>query len=211
MRNTTRPLWLRLSIISLTFLIGADLSQGGEQAAHAGPAGAVVLIIRHAEKPESGSGLSVDGTKRANAYPGFFEHLKIDEKLAIPNELFATRDSENSERPRLTLEPLRAALHLPLNTEIKNKDFEVLADKLRGATYRGKTILICWHHGHIAGLLQALGATPSRLLPEGKWPENVYGWLIELRYDQEGRLKESAVINENLAPADAESPPPPAQ
>jgi hypothetical protein len=211
MRFITLPACLRICVISLAFFLGEGFSRGGEQATHAGPQEAVILIIRHAEKPESGPGLSADGIKRANAYPGYFEHFKIDGKSATPDDLFATRDSENSERPRLTLEPLSAALHLPLHTEIKNKDIEVLADTLKGAKYSGKTILVCWHHGHISDLLLALGAAPSRLLPEGKWPENVYGWLIQLRYDQEGRLKESAVINENLAPADAESPPPAAR
>jgi hypothetical protein len=210
MRIPTLPTGLRLSIICIGLHLGGCFESWG-QATHAGLAGAVVLIIRHAEKPDNGPGLSDEGTKRANAYPEFFQNFKIDEKPATPTELFATRDSENSQRPRLTLQPLSTALHLPLHAEIKNKDFEVLADSLKRAKHSGQTILICWHHGSIPGLLMALGADPGRLLPQGRWPENVYGWLIQLRYDQEGRLKESAVINENLEPADAGTPPPTAR
>jgi hypothetical protein len=196
-----------LSTISVALLLGVSFTSQG-QAAPSGPAGAVVLIIRHAEKPEAGMGLSDEGSKRAAAYVAFFPNFKIDGKQAKPTYLFATRDSEKSQRPRLTLQPLSAALHLPLRAEIKNKDFEVLAESLKGAKYGGQTILICWHHGNIPDLLRALGADPARLLPRGTWPENVFGWVVALQYDQEGKLKESLVINENLAPSDAGNVPP---
>jgi hypothetical protein len=198
------------SLIFIAILLGGSFTSWG-QAAPTGPAGAVVLIIRHAEKPDSGSGLSDDGKKRANAYPEFFRNFKIAEKSATPNELIATRDSENSQRPRLTIQPLGEALHLPVHADIKNKDFEVLAQSLKRAKRSGQTILVCWHHGSIPGLLLALGADPNRLLPQGRWPENVFGWLIQLRYDQEGRLTDSSVINENLEPSDADTPPPAAR
>ena len=207
MRTTTLLNCLNPFVATLAFLLAGAFTSWG-QATPAGPAGGLILIIRHAEKPENGTGLSDDGTKRANAYPGFFQHLNIEGQPATPNYLFATRDSENSQRPRLTLQPLSAALHLPVSAEVKNKDFEVLTNMLKGTKYGGQTILICWHHGHIPDLLAALGADPARLLPQGKWPENVFGWLVWLRYDQEGKLKASAVINENLAPFDAEAPPP---
>ena len=210
MRTFTLPSCLRLAIISLALFLGGSAGSFA-QTPPAGPKGSVILIIRHAEKPASGASLSDEGTKRANAYPGFFQNLKLDGEPATPTCLFATRDSENSQRPRLTIQPLSAALHLPLEADVKNKDFEVLVNKLKGAKYSGQTVLICWHHGQIPNLLLAFGANPAQLLPEGKWPENVFGWLVELRYDQEGRLKQSAVINENLEPSDAATPPPAAR
>ena len=54
------------------------------------------------------------------------------------------------------------------------------------ASPHGTNILICWHHEQIPDLLRALGADPAVLLPEGRWPGHVYGWVIELRYDGEG-------------------------
>jgi hypothetical protein len=63
--------------------------------------------------------------------------------------------------------------------------------------------LICWHHGTIPQLLRALGADPKRLLPNGKWPDDVFGWLIQLRYDENGHLFESKRINENLSSDDS--------
>lgn len=60
-------------------------------------------------------------------------------------------------------------------------------------------------------MLRALGADPKKLLPDAKWPDDVYGWLIELRYDANGRLFASQCLNENLTPDDAARPVPAAR
>jgi hypothetical protein len=70
----------------------------------------------------------------------------------------------------------------------------------------GTNILICWHHGQIPQLLRALGAEPKKLLPNAKWPDDEFGWLIQLHYDENGRLFESKRINENLPPDDPGKP-----
>src|SRR5579863_1551999 len=76
-----------------------------------------VLIVRHAEKPESGFGLTPAGEERARAYVHYFQNLKIDSQSVKLDALFATADSKNSHRPRLTLTPLSETLHLPLNVQ----------------------------------------------------------------------------------------------
>jgi hypothetical protein len=169
----------------------------------AGLKDAVVLVIRHAEKPESGSELSAEGVERAKAYVHYFETFQVDAKPVKLDSLFATRDSKNSNRPRLTLEPLSRALNLPLNCNFKNKEPETLAQELE-STPHGTNILICWHHEKIPDLLRDLGSDPGALLPEGKWPASVYGWVIELRYDHQGRIEpaECKRINEALRPGD---------
>lgn len=165
---------------------------------------AVILIIRHAEKPESGVGLSAAGQQRAEAYVNYFQNLALDSQPLKPDYLFATADSKESHRPRLTLEPLSKALGLKIDDRFKNKNFAELADELRSKPH-GKRILIAWHHGEIAELAQALDAHPGGLLPEGKWPAEVYCWMLELRYDHDGRLipGETKRINEHLMPGDA--------
>lgn len=196
----------RFPLCYFLFIFGACLSSSGESAP-VGPANGTILMIRHAEKPESGDQLSEAGQKRAQAYPAYFQKLELDAKPVHLDYLIATKDSENSQRPKLTIQPLSAALHLPLETDFKNKEFGVLADKLRSAKYHGKTTLISWHHGHIPDFVSALGGDPSRLFPNGKWPENVFSWVVVLRYDEHGQLKSSSVISENLVPGDSELAP----
>ncbi len=165
---------------------------------------AVVLIIRHAEKPAGGRELSPEGQARAQAYLKYVGDFRLDGKPLKLDSLFAARDSKNSSRPRLTLEPLGRALKLPLETSFADKEPEKLAAELETKPH-GKNILVCWHHGGIPGLLRALGADPAALLPGGKWPDEVFCWVIELRYDGAGRLMPGACkrISERLMPNDA--------
>lgn len=164
---------------------------------------AVVLVIRHAEKPEVGNDLSAEGVERAKAYVHYFETFQVDGKPLKLDGLFAARDSKHSDRPRLTLEPLSQALNIRLDTSFKDKEPETLARELESRTH-GTNILICWHHDEIPDLLRGLGADPGALLPGGKWPGHVYGWVIELRYDHQGRLDPAASkrIDEALRPGD---------
>jgi hypothetical protein len=164
----------------------------------------VILIIRHAEKPETGLELTAAGAQRADAYTNYFRSLIVDSKPLSLDCLIATADSKNSHRPRLTLEPLSRSLGLPLDTRYKNKESDQLAAELQARPH-GRQILICWHHEQIPALIQALGADPAKLLPEGKWPDGVFSWVIQLHYDQAGRLMpgETKRIIENLLPGDA--------
>lgn len=145
------------------------------------------MIIRHAEKPAVGRDLTDKGRQRAEAYAGYFKTLAIDSKSLKPDYLVATADSDGSERPRLTLEPLSKALGRKIDLRFKAKQDRELAEDLR-ATPHGQCVLICWHHGKIPDLVKALGADPAKLLPNGLWPDEEYGWILVLRYDGDGRL-----------------------
>src|ERR1700704_3991187 len=68
-----------------------------------GPKDAVVLIIRHAEKPDTGPGLSPSGQQRAEAYKDYFKNFTVDSKPLRVDAIFAAKDSKESERPRLTV------------------------------------------------------------------------------------------------------------
>ena len=168
---------------------------------HAGKFGAlkntVILIIRHAEKPDDGCGLSADGEARANAYVNYFKNFTIDGQPLKLDYLFAAADSKKSHRPRLTLEPTSKVLGLAIDSRFANKNCQKLADDIRSKPH-GRAILIAWHHGEIPALLEALGADPRKVLPHAKWPEDVFGWLIQLRYDQNGQLIEVRRVDENL-------------
>jgi hypothetical protein len=170
-----------------------------------GPKDAVILIIRHAENPDTGRGLSPRGKERAEAYKNYFQTFALDSKQLEPDVIFAAKDSKQSHRPRLTVEPFAKAEKLQIDTRFGNNQSVELATALR-ATEQGKRILISWRHGDIPALLRALGAKPKDLLPNGKWPDPVYDWVILLSYDQEGHLIPSGTrrINEHLLPGDSQ-------
>jgi hypothetical protein len=176
-------------------------------AAHAqsGPKNALVLIIRHAENPANGHGLSPRGEERAKAYKDYFLNFTVDSKRLEPQAVVVAADSKHSHRPRLTVEPFAKAANLPIDNRFADKQPADLATELR-ANYQGKVILVCWHHGQIPALLRALGIAPETLVPGGKWPRDVYDWVIMVSFDENGRVipESTRRINEHLLPGDSQ-------
>jgi hypothetical protein len=170
-----------------------------------GPKNGIVLVIRHAENGGKGRSLAPSGAQRAEAYKNYFLNFTVDSKGLEPNAIFAAKDSKQSHRPRLTVEPFAKAAKLKIDARFGNTQSSDLAADLR-ANQQGKVILICWRHGDIPALLRALGAKPKNFLPNGKWPDSVYDWVILLRYDQDGRLIPGSGrrINEHLLPGDSQ-------
>jgi hypothetical protein len=164
---------------------------------------ATILIIRHAEKPLVGTGLSAEGEVRAKAYVSYFQNFRIGSKPIHLDYLVAADDSEHSQRSRLTLEPLSKAIGLKPDLRFQAKRPQDLVRELKSLPY-GTNILICWHHREIPELLTELGVEPGQLLPGGEWPAQQFGWVLELRYDREGRLIHSKTrrIKEHLMPGD---------
>ena len=162
------------------------------------------LIIRHAEDADSGDGISPRGQQRAQAYKNYFLNFTVDSTRSVPDVVFAATDSKRSRRPSLTMEPFAKAANLKIDTRFGNNQAAELAAELR-ANQQGKVILICWRHQYIPALLRALGAKPKHFLPNGKWPSEVYDWVILLSYDQEGQLvrADSRQVTEHLMPIDS--------
>ena len=173
-------------------------------AAAEGPKNSIILIIRHAEKPEDGLGLAKEGEHRAKAYTRYFRPYTMEGQPLHLDALYASADTEESQRPRLTLRPLSKTLNLPLSVRYNHKDTEELCDALR-KDQAGKHVLICWHHGEIPNLLDDLGVDAKLLLPDGKWPGSVYDWVLQLAFDQDGKLvpERSKRINQQLMPGDS--------
>ena len=185
------------AVYGFALLVVADAQEG--------PKNSVVLIIRHAENPTSGRGLSPTGEQRAKAYKDYFLNFNVDSKRREPNAVLVAADSKQSHRPRLTVEPFAKAANLPIDNRFANKQPADLAAELR-ANYQGKVILVCWHHGQIPALLRALGAAPETLLPDGKWPRDVYDWVIMISFDENGRVipESTRRINEHLLQGDSQ-------
>src|SRR5215472_9128850 len=67
--------------------------------AQQGPKNSVLLIIRHAENPANGHGLSPRGEERAKAYANYFQNFNVDSKQLEPNAVIVAADSKQSHRP----------------------------------------------------------------------------------------------------------------
>lgn len=165
--------------------------------AHDHLAGNTVLIVRHAEKPLLGRDLTATGRARANAYVHYFEPFRDGRLRLRINALYAGADSADSVRPRLTLEPLSRATGLPLDSTVSTKAPDALVALLRTQQH-GNHPLISWRHGSIPALLTAFGASPD-LIPGGKWPNEIYDWVIVLTFDRSGQLHSARVVHESLA------------
>lgn len=162
-----------------------------------------VLIVRHAEKPDQGPLLNAKGEQRAAAYASYFDPLTLNGVPLTPERLIATSDSADSSRPRLTLTPLAQRLKLPVEQPCDDNEVDKLVKSLRKGN-QAQTVLIAWHHGHIDKLIAAFGGDGPAITGQKKWPENVYDWLIVLRFDNQGQVIESRSqkIQEQLLPGD---------
>jgi hypothetical protein len=161
-----------------------------------GLAGDTVLIIRHAEKPDSGRGLSDAGQQRADAYVKYFHPFTAGGGSVNIDWLIAASDSKGSERSRLTLEPLSHATGMPIHQDFSDKQVVELAESLR-TTRHGKNLLIAVHHDRMPDLVAALGGKPDQVLPDG-WPKETFNWVIELVYDNSGQVTKERLIVENF-------------
>jgi hypothetical protein len=156
-----------------------------------------VLIIRHSEKPETGTGLTAQGEARAQLYAKYFQPFQEAGFSIMVDSLYAGADSSSSNRPRLTLEPISKTTGLPLHHKVGTKESDTLVHELETEPH-GKHPLIAWRHGEIPALLTAFGASPEQLLPNGKWPDDVYDWVIVLKMGPEGQLSSAKLIREHL-------------
>jgi hypothetical protein len=157
------------------------------------PKNSTIIMIRHGEKPKTGTDLAIAGQERAQAYTIYIPNQSFNGSVLKFNYLFASKASPESNRPVLTITPLSKTLNLPINSPYADKDFQALATELQtNPLYENKSILICWHHGEILKLAKALGAHHS-VLPKSsnwpkKWPGAVFGWCLQLVFDANGNL-----------------------
>ena len=78
-------------------------------------------------------------------------------RFAMPAFVFATQASHHSNRPVETVSPLLAAFNLPLDNSHSDDDYgKVAQDILTHSKYAGAVVLVCWHHGKIQALAEAL-------------------------------------------------------
>lgn len=117
------------------------------------PAG-VVLLTRHAEKTDDPLDpfLSPEGLLRAAKLADY-----IPRKFGTPAVIFASAISKRSRRSYQTIKPLSQAHGITIDTSFAGRDYRALAHRLlTKPRYDGKLVLVCWHHGSMPLLAQAL-------------------------------------------------------
>ena len=206
MRSWRKKVWVMLVLTGFWLpVLSADNSHlavdtGGGAS---GFRNVTVLIVRHAEKPKDGRGLSEQGLQRAEGYADYFETLQLDGSSLTPRRLIAATNSAASERSLLTLQPLAARLGLPVEQDYGKRQVKDLVTSLKKDN-TAPVVLIAWHHGHLDKLIDAFGGTSKKLHKCRYWPSDVYNWLVVLRFDEQGYLDESRseVVQEHLLPGD---------
>lgn len=153
-----------------------------------GLSNATILIVRHAEKPDSGRGLSNAGDMRALAYASYFSNLDLSGAPVHIASLVAAIDTKSSARSRLTLEPLSEKMGMLISQPCAEKQVHKLVSWLRDQPGHVGATLIAWHHTKIAKLLAAFGEDPAAVLPGGHWPNDVFDRVIVLHFNAAGKL-----------------------
>jgi len=189
---------LRLTgLLVLALAIGSDRGLAVADSPAQGPR--MVMIIRHAEKPDNTGGpkdpnLSKRGFERAEALAKV-----IPEHFPRPDFLIATQKTEGSNRPVETITPLATALHETIDTTFKEDEFEQAAHAvLTDPKYAGKVVLIAWHHGKIPELAKALSVKDA----PATWDSKVFDRVWEITYDDKGAVWKD--VPENALPGDSE-------
>jgi broad specificity phosphatase PhoE len=152
-----------------------------------GFAPAQIVLFRHAEKPGTAD-LDEAGGDPHLSTRGYCRAAAIGVNLAAsepkPDLVIATQVSTNSSRPIETVTPLAQKLGLNIHSKYSDKQYAELAQELLSdPKYAGKHIAVCWHHGKIPELAQALGVTP----PWQKWPAEVFDRFWVIRPDAKGQ------------------------
>lgn len=164
----------------------------------------VVIIVRHAEKPEpdgphgvdhhghpSGHGLTPRGWSRAGALAARMAYAGTtgDEAsrpagtrppgdIVRPQRVYATATDPHhaSDRPRLTAHGIAKRLDLEMLDHLGRGDEAQLAAEVLASD---EPTLIVWDHGHIPALAHAFPLAPGTAVPEA-WPEDRFDlyWVL---------------------------------
>ncbi|ATZ23137.1 hypothetical protein SLAV_06160 [Streptomyces lavendulae subsp. lavendulae] len=156
-----------------------DTPRSGAPGPQPPPKDALVMVMRHAEKPYAGDtgedddgvehpgDLARRGVRRAEELHRLFAPT-AGARLPRPAVLFATGGPASAPaRSKQTLEPLATALRMPVRGEFA---LGAEADLAREVLAARMPVLVCWEHTGIPRLLHALGADRVRGLPAA-WPD----------------------------------------
>lgn len=177
------------------------------------PAGTVVMIIRHGEKPSKSNGqtgydadghqdsasLTQAGWSRARSLADVFAPAQgaPENGLVRPVAIFAAGSNSDGEgaRTRETVGPLAQRLGVSVNTDFGKGDEDKMVAQV--LSQPGPT-LICWQHGGIPAIVDAFtSVTPA---PPSSWPDDRFDMIWKLTKTAQGW--DFAQIPELVQPGD---------
>ena len=175
---------LVVTLLALVVSVGCASSPRPPPGSSAGsPPGALVMVIRHAEKPqgshrgvdaqgnEDDSSLTEIGWERANRLADLFDPSPGPPRagLATPKEIYAAGANDEGEglRPRETVMPLAARLGLTANTSYGAGEEKALVEQVIS---QPGPALISWQHGGIPDIAKAFPAVTPK--PPSDWPDD---------------------------------------
>lgn len=162
---------------------------------------AQVLIIRHAEKNESGPDISPKGQERAQALVQFFRTDPRVTKFGLPVAIFASspKHEGSSMRPIETVTPLAQALNMEIHEEFHHKNVDELVDKVMSdPKYDNHMVLICWSHDQIPDIASTFGIDP----PSKKWNKKAFDRVWALTFVN-GKPMSIDDFGQHLLPGDS--------
>jgi hypothetical protein len=178
------------------------------------PAGALIMVIRHGEKPATKSAAGIDlnglpdthslteqGWMRAAYLPDLFAPADDGggSVLPTPTVIYASGQGQGDgegTRPRQTVGPLAAALGIVVDTTFSRGQE---ADLVAAAASEPGPVLICWQHQSIPAIGAAFGnVSPA---PPDMWPDDQYDMVWA--FGSTGDGWQFAQVSEGLLPGDS--------
>ena len=161
----------------------------GAGTAFAAPA--QVILIRHAEKPAEGTGLSAQGFKRADALVKFFKTEAAVTRYGTPVAIYAAapKHEDSSARSIQSVTPLENALKITIDTRFtRGQTNKIVRDLMENPAYDGRMVLVCWQHTNLVEIAQNLAEynnSPRVSIPQ-LWPDETYDrvWILDLKNGQ---------------------------
>lgn len=146
-----------------------------------------ILILRHAEKPNTGQGLSERGEQRAQLIADYIPNV-----FGEPDYIYAAGGTLKSMRPFLTIMPLwNRFKDVILDTTFEDRHVDNVATQISKITVNHhKNIVICWHHGQIPELLNwfcHFGKIDHDY--NDPWPEEDYSSIYQILIDKHGKIE----------------------
>ncbi|HEY4336649.1 MAG TPA: hypothetical protein VGM89_12145 [Puia sp.] len=159
----TYSLFTTVVLVGCLFCSTRGLAQSGDLR---------VVLLRHAEKPWKGDGLTCQGMNRSQELVGLlYSKFGLPGAIYIPNK--GKKDTKRS-RMYQTILPFASKYRLPVNADFHEDEISGMAAEIR--KQRG-LVLVVWEHSGLPEIAQKLGVKE-----ELRWKDADYDSLWILRY-----------------------------